>query len=623
MTLVPKERAPVSTALYARPKPKVGPRPCINGMPKDAPRESAPARPSAKPKAQCPPGYREIEWPPRLAEGPPRGVPAPTSRAMTPVLGGMGPGLDVPRTPPAPLAPPERPARPFGSPPPGAVLLDSVPIPLPLAEVISRGTQDPSSITQKDVDVLRAFEAAASGTQLPITGGGFACEHGMREMSVPARSRKKRTSSPRTASVPPSVAPIPEDRPVDAWNPSREEVAALEVKLNEEERLAAAAAKAAVAKEDERFAQVLHAQEQARNAKPIPGSALAATRGRSPARGADRSPHDTYSRLDALPDPAPQPAGGSASEQSGLKGIPLVRNMGGFTRPGEGLSDAEHAAWYKAESSEQRRVTFMQLCDEPEPAFLRCRSLTPFGRTELPMPGPRHLAGPTFWGTPERAAVHEWHMAWTDAEISSLGYVVRRRYKYQWTSALDLVEYFSPATKQRPRSTRGPTGRWHSAEKRGPTRDGTSREHEPLTFERLLALMWYDQPMPRCQGHRGAWSAGHACHAKRFAINIATCEPAGIYLRALGDHDGLPRGREQDGTAHMMRPLREQFGLVPIEEAWARDLSTTWTVASVIAHSAWLRQQHVLRILLRGGTPQDILFAPTPALNRRGRGGAW
>ena len=183
-TLMPKERAPVSTALNPRPKPKASPRPCINGTPKAAPRESAPARPSAKPTAQCPPGCRVLEWPPRFVEGPSRGVPAPTSRASHPDLGGTGPGLDAPRTPPAPLAPPERPACSFGSSPPGTVLPDKVPIPPQIAAMILRGAKDFSSITQKDIDVLREFETAASVMQLPHTCGRFACVHGTWERTT-------------------------------------------------------------------------------------------------------------------------------------------------------------------------------------------------------------------------------------------------------------------------------------------------------------------------------------------------------------------------------------------------------------------------------------------------------
>ena len=155
--LLPKERAPVSTALNPRPKPRASPRPCINSTP-TAPRL---------------PGCRVLEWPPRFVEGPSCGVPAPT-----------GPGLDVPHTPPAPLAPPERPACSSGSPPPGTVLPGKVPLPPQIAAMILRGARDFSSITQKDIDVLREFETAASALQLPHTCGRFACVHGTWERTT-------------------------------------------------------------------------------------------------------------------------------------------------------------------------------------------------------------------------------------------------------------------------------------------------------------------------------------------------------------------------------------------------------------------------------------------------------
>ena len=299
----------------------------------------------------------------------------------------------------------------------------------------------------------------------------------------------------------------------------------------------------------------------------------------------------------------------------------------------EFASSEECEAWHKAEAA-SRYAAIVDLVQEGKVVAVKPRTISPLARGELGLlpPLPQSEMG-TRWITPCEPNIIRWKMGWTDPELLALSYFLRRIHNNQWVSALEIEEFFHPFDpnmrgKYPGHGRPGP----HASNRRPPSRDTPTakRAYQRFSFERILSLMWCDQPTQD--------GSDPKCHGQRFAVAKHASELGGIYLLALGDERGKVRGlvRNEHGAGRPFvggtKDASVSGGYLPgdapsLTEAWKRDFERVWDTNHPLTRSAYDRQQIVLQCLLLGGTPQDVdsvctdrMVAPGPAYFASGRG---
>ena len=329
----------------------------------------------------------------------------------------------------------------------------------------------------------------------------------------------------------------------------------------------------------------------------LPRGRRAATPFAPPPRGPSpaASQEDQFGKgMSRSPSPA-KPAKSDSPVPGSSPKTRMARAPGSHVFP----STEEREQWYASEYAARRAcVRSDVLPGEESESSLSHRSLTPFWRPAFPVPGNRRELFP-------QSSTHrmnapdpvQWHLSWTDAEVSALEYFLRVVHGYRWVSALECIEFFEPSGV-----TRYESGHPHAADRRGGTRDKTARQHATLSMERIATLMCYDVPMPRTPkpGEK------HPFAGKRFGFHMEGSEPACVYLRALGDHEGRSRGRTVARTKLLSNDSPNT--LVGAETQMLRDHKRQWSASHPLPYASWLRQHAALRPVLLGGTPQDVPY---------------